>query len=137
MYAKLFYRSFKENSVLLEIVIDFLFALKLADGELSSEEEILISQTVAIFGIQEERYQRTIEEKEQAQERRPKKDREAYYSEILGLKGKVAPELLKQHCGNLALQYHPDKVEHLGPKLKQIAEEEMKKINEAYAFFID
>lgn len=30
---------------------------------------------------------------------------------------------------------HPDKVHQLGEKLKEVAEQEMKKINEAYNYF--
>jgi DnaJ like chaperone protein len=33
------------------------------------------------------------------------------------------------------MQYHPDRVAHLGPKLREVAEHEMKEINEAYDFF--
>ena len=35
----------------------------------------------------------------------------------------------------LAAQYHPDKVNHLGEKLRKVAEQEMKEINEANEFF--
>lgn len=33
------------------------------------------------------------------------------------------------------MQYHSDKVNHLGEKLKEFTEQEMKKINEAYNYF--
>ena len=33
------------------------------------------------------------------------------------------------------MQYHADKVNHLGEKLRKVAEEEMKKINEAHNYF--
>jgi DnaJ-domain-containing protein 1 len=32
-------------------------------------------------------------------------------------------------------EYHPDKVANLGSKLRELAEEEAKKINAAYEFF--
>ena len=34
-------------------------------------------------------------------------------------------------------EYHPDKVVALGPKLRELAENETKKINAAYEFFTD
>jgi DnaJ like chaperone protein len=33
------------------------------------------------------------------------------------------------------MQYHPDKVAHLGDEFRGIAEEKMKEINAAYDFF--
>lgn len=34
----------------------------------------------------------------------------------------------------LSMQYHPDKVRHLGEEFQQVAEEKMKEINNAYQF---
>jgi DnaJ like chaperone protein len=135
VYAKRFYQFHKGNPNLLEVVVDFLLALGLADGELSAEEEILISQTLAIFEIEHEAYSTHREEKQRVEDRRQKGKPEKYYAEILGLTGSVTPVELKQIYRNLAMQYHPDKVAHLGPKLRQVAHEEMKRINEAYTFF--
>jgi DnaJ like chaperone protein len=135
VYAKRFYQFHEEHPELLEVVVDFLFALGLADGELSAEEEILISQTQAIFGMEHERYNTHREERRRAEEERSRERPEKYYAEILGLSGSVTAGEVKRVYRNLAMQYHPDKVAHLGPKLRQVAHEEMKKINEAYAFF--
>ena len=33
------------------------------------------------------------------------------------------------------MEYHPDRVAALGPKLREVAEQETKKINAAYEFF--
>jgi len=60
-----------------------------------------------------------------------------YFGGILGLSGSVTFGDVKSRYRTLVAQYHPDKVNHLGPKLKEVAEEEMKKINEAYKFFED
>jgi len=59
---------------------------------------------------------------------------EAYFIEVLGLPQVFTKEELESKHRRLAAQYHPDKVKHLGPKLKETAEQEMKKINEAYVF---
>jgi DnaJ-domain-containing protein 1 len=60
---------------------------------------------------------------------------EKYYGSILGLKGRVTPTDVKQKYRELCAQYHPDKVSHLGPKLRAVADIEMKAINEAYEYF--
>ncbi len=62
-------------------------------------------------------------------------DEELRYASVLGLKGKVTRAEVKASWRALVTQYHPDKVCHLGPKLREVAEKEMKDINVAYEFF--
>ncbi|MFA5197833.1 MAG: DnaJ domain-containing protein [Patescibacteria group bacterium] len=60
---------------------------------------------------------------------------ERYFETILGLKpGKTSTDI-KNRYRELVMQYHPDRVAHLGPKLREFAEQQMKEINEAYDFF--
>lgn len=49
----------------------------------------------------------------------------------------AGPVEIKQAYRRLAAQYHPDKVENLGPKLRAIAMEEMTKINYAKEVLLD
>ena len=58
-----------------------------------------------------------------------------YYADILGLNGQVTRGDVKERYRDLAAKYHPDKVSHLGDKIKRLADEEMKQINEAYEYF--
>ena len=58
-----------------------------------------------------------------------------HYGRILGLSGKVTHAEVKRKYRELVSQYHPDNVNHLGPKLKDLAEREMKAINEAFEYF--
>ena len=60
---------------------------------------------------------------------------EKYFQSVLGLHRQITPEEVKFRYRELVVQYHPDKVAHLGPKLKEVAEQQMKEINEAYDFF--
>jgi hypothetical protein len=60
---------------------------------------------------------------------------EKYYGNILGLRGHVTPDDVRKRYRHLVAQYHPDKVNHLGPKLRELAEKEMKELNEAFEFF--
>jgi len=57
-----------------------------------------------------------------------------YYARVLGLRGRVTKDQLIKCYRDLASKYHPDKVANLGDKLKEIADSEMKAINEAYDF---
>ena len=57
-----------------------------------------------------------------------------YHADILGLKGSVTKDQIRKRYRDLASKYHPDRVATLGDKLKQVAELEMKSINESYDF---
>ena len=59
---------------------------------------------------------------------------EAKYKKVLGLTGKITAEDIKCRWRELSRQYHPDYVQHLGPKLRAVAEQEMKSINEAHQY---
>lgn len=60
---------------------------------------------------------------------------EKYYEETLELGGTYTVDDIKRCYRELAPKYHPDKVDHLGEKLKEAAKMEIKKINEAYEYF--
>lgn len=49
--------------------------------------------------------------------------------------GPVTESALRASYRRLVVAYHPDRVAGLGVKIQQLAEEETKAINEAYAFF--
>ena len=54
------------------------------------------------------------------------------YYKILGLEAGASVAEVKKAYRKLALDYHPDRVAHLGPQYAEIAEEKFKMINEAY-----
>ena len=58
-----------------------------------------------------------------------------HFGKVLGLNGRVTRDEVKRRWKELTIQYHPDKVAHLGPKLRELAEQEMEAINEAYDYF--
>ena len=60
---------------------------------------------------------------------------EEHYYEVLGLEKGAGFEAIKKSYRKLCLQYHPDKVAHLGEEFKRVAEEKMKEINVAYDYF--
>lgn len=58
---------------------------------------------------------------------------EKYYA-VLGLAPGASFADIKAAYRKLSMQYHPDKVGHLGDEFKKVAEEKMKEINQAYEF---
>ncbi len=59
---------------------------------------------------------------------------EQYYA-VLGLETGADFVMIKKAYRKLSMQYHPDKVAHLGEEFKRVAEEKMKEINQAYDYF--
>ena len=57
---------------------------------------------------------------------------ESQYYEILGLEPGASFAEIKSAYRKLSMQYHPDKVTHLGEEFRRVAEEKMKELNEAY-----
>jgi len=53
---------------------------------------------------------------------------------VLGLAAGASEEEIKQAYRSLSMQYHPDKVQHLGAEFQRVAEEKMKEINAAYDY---
>lgn len=60
---------------------------------------------------------------------------EEYYAQVLGISKGVTSEDVKKAYRKKSKEYHPDRVAGLGEKLKEMAESEMRDINEAYTFF--
>jgi uncharacterized membrane protein YkvA (DUF1232 family) len=52
---------------------------------------------------------------------------------VLGLEKNASPEEIKIAYKNLANQYHPDKVLHLGEEFRELAEIRFKEIQKAYS----
>lgn len=51
---------------------------------------------------------------------------------VLGINSSATDEEVKKAYRRLAMKYHPDRVENLGDEVRRNAEEQFKKINEAY-----
>ena len=51
--------------------------------------------------------------------------------------GEITKDKVRRKWYEISSQYHPDKVQHLGEKLKILAENEIKKRNGAYKFICD
>jgi len=51
---------------------------------------------------------------------------------VLGLTPQATPAQIKSAWRKLSLENHPDRVAHLGGEFRDLAEERMRRINEAY-----
>ena len=132
-HARCFYAMHGSNNDILAGALDVLFQVSIADGNMCAEEEILLNQAIFIFGVRPANYDAY---KNHEKDRVGSAGRDAvYFANVLGLKGKVTKKDIRKQYLHLVTQYHPDKVAHLGDKLIAVAEEEMKKINEAYDYF--
>ena len=56
-------------------------------------------------------------------------------AKALGLSGKLTMREVQRIYRQRIAEYHPDKVAHLGPKLRAVAETESKRLNIAYQYF--
>jgi hypothetical protein len=55
-----------------------------------------------------------------------------YYGKLMGLTGTMTKKEIRLKYLELVSQYHPDKVQHLGPELRELAETRTKELNAAY-----
>lgn len=75
----------------------------------------------------------TIHNKYRGMARETAGSEESYYG-ILGLQPGAGFDAIRKAYRKLSMEYHPDKVGHLGEEFRQVAEEKMKEINVAYSY---
>ena len=86
---------------------------------------------------QEEQFRKKQEHRRQEEQERiiKSKNDDNYYANILELHGQASRSEIKRSYRKLIAQYHPDKVEHLGPELQELANKKTKEIVLAYEYF--
>lgn len=62
-------------------------------------------------------------------------DPEIRYARVLALRLPVTAPEIRERYRVLIAQHHPDKVGHLGPELREVAERKTREILEAYEYF--
>jgi len=125
--------AYEPRLILLELVYQIIHLKKPVDqGELQQARSIAAFLHISAYD------QRTIEAKYMYRDRREAASglglEEQYYA-VLGLESGADFAEIKKAYRKLSMQYHPDKVGHLGEEFKRVAEEKMKEINMAYDFF--
>ena len=124
-FASQFYQNFQRQPQLLDLMIDVLFRLSIADGSLSPSEENLIKSAATIFNFGERKY------KELKSRYAP--DFERHYA-ILGTDSKATNEEIKKQYRKLVKEYHPDMVASKGlpEEFTKFANDKFREIQEAY-----
>ena len=110
---------------MLDLMIDILLRVSVADGKLSPSEEKLILSAVRIFNFNDEKYIKLKSKYIQ--------DFEKYYS-ILGCNSNDSNEHIKKQYRKLVSDYHPDKIASKGlpDEFTKFANNKFREIQEAY-----
>lgn len=124
-FARQFHSQFATQLGLIEIMLDVLIRVSIADGELSENEEVMILDAVRIFRVRTEDYLK-IKSKYIS--------RSDTYHAILGCDRSDSDEFVKKQYRKLVSEYHPDKIASKGmPKeFEKFAERKFREIQEAY-----
>lgn len=125
--------GYEPRLILLELIYQIIYTKQPpSDSELRLAREIAQLLEITVYD------QRTIEAKymyRQRQEAATSGQLEEQYYAVLGLEKGADFAEIKKAYRKLSMQYHPDKVGHLGEEFKKVAEEKMKEINVAYDYF--
>jgi DnaJ like chaperone protein len=124
--------AYEPRLILLELIYQVLYS-----NEEVSQAELQLAENIGNYLGISAYDQRSIAAKYKAGFRtaaRPEEGAEDKYYAILGLAPGAGFADIKTAYRKLSMQYHPDKVGHLGEEFKKVAEEKMKEINNAYEF---
>ena len=124
-FAGQFYHQFRNQPRLLDLMIDVLLRLSVADGTLSESEENLISSAARIFHFSEQKYHEL--------KSRYAPDFEKYYA-ILGTNSRASDDEIKRQYRKLVKEYHPDKIASKGlpEEFTKLAHDKFREIQNAY-----
>lgn len=125
--------AFEPRLILLELIYQILFTKPQV-----SAEELDIARRIAAYLDIPPYTQQTMEAKYRyrtTQGGAAGVDAAEQHYAVLGLRQGADMEEIKKAYRKLSMQYHPDKVRHLGEEFRIVAEEKMKEINQAYDFF--
>lgn len=124
-FAGQFYHQFHNQPRLLDLMIDVLLRLSVADGALSDSEEKLISSAARTFRFSEQKYNEL--------KARYAPDFEKYYA-ILGIHSRASDDEIKRQYRRLVKEYHPDKIASKGlpEEFNKFANDKFREIQDAY-----
>jgi DnaJ like chaperone protein len=122
--------AYEPRLILLELVYQVLYT----KSEVP-EDELNIARYIAKYLDIPEYDQKTVEAKYRYRQQYSSTDtgydQSARHYATLGLEKGASADDIKKAYRKLSMQYHPDKVRHLGDEFRAIAEEKMKEINAA------
>ncbi len=125
--------GYEPRLILLELIYQIIYTkTDVPESELRAAREVAAFLEVSAYD------QRTIEAKymyRQRQQASTAHNTADHYYAVLGLEPGADMATIKAAYRKLSMQYHPDKVSHLGEEFRGVAEEKMKEINAAYDYF--
>jgi DnaJ like chaperone protein len=124
-FAGQFYGYFHDQPQLLELMMDILFRVALADGALHAVEERMIKSAADIFNLTSDAYLKF--------KSRYAPDSEKYYT-ILGCSRTDSDDTVKSRYRKLVRDYHPDAIASKGlpDEFITFAHDKFREIQEAY-----
>lgn len=124
-FAHQFYQCFKHDPRLLELMIDILVRVSIADGHMQENEEKLILSALRMFNLSPGAYE-TIKSRYVNQNDR-------YYA-VLGVNREDTGEEIKHRYRQLVMDYHPDAVAAKGlpDEFNRLAQDKFREIQTAY-----
>lgn len=125
-FASQFYGQFHIQPQMLELMIDILLRVSVADGVIHPSEEKLIQSAATIFGFSSAQYAAI-------RSRHVRNDVHKFYA-VLGCTPEDTDEQIKRQYRKLASEYHPDKIigKGLPDEFVKFANDKFKEIQEAY-----
>ena len=124
-FAHQFYNHFRYHPQLLQMMIDILLRVSVADGHINTNEEKLILDAVGIFNFSYDEYMNLRTQH--------LKDNDKYYA-VLGCNRNDSMEQIKKQYRKRVFEYHPDKIASKGlpEEFTKLANEKFREIQEAY-----
>ena len=124
-FAAQFYQHFRTQPQLLDLMVDILLRVSLADGFMSKNEEGLILGAIRVFNFSEEQYRRL--------KSRYVKDLDKYYA-ILESNLSDSDEVVKSQYRKRVSEFHPDKIASKGlpDEFIKFANDKFREIQGAY-----
>ena len=124
-FADQFYNHFRSQYQMLDLMIDILVRVSLADGVNNPSEEKLIQSAVRIFNFSDDQYRKI--------KYRYVTESDRYYA-IIGCDRNDSSQQIKKQYRKLVSDYHPDKIASKGlpEEFTKFANDKFREIQEAY-----
>lgn len=124
-FAHQFYSVFRSQPHIIELMLDVLFRVSSADGQISPQEDAMIGTAFRIFHYSDADFERF-------RSRYVKKTNQDYA--VLKIEESASDDEVRKQYRKLVSEYHPDKIEAKGlpEEFVKFANDKFREIHEAY-----